>query len=111
MHFVLLVLFLKKLYHIYSTCWSFAPVLVALHSGGTVVLRCAYFSEELEQWITDGVAMETVQDGHSVVCSTSHLTAFSVIAYDSQPESLSLCTGLCVCVCVCLMARSPDWTL
>ena len=41
------------------------------------MLRCAYFSEELEQWMTDGVAMETVQDGHSVVCSATHLRAFS----------------------------------
>ena len=70
------------------------------------MLRCAYFSEELEQWMTDGVTTETVQDGHSVVCSATHLTAFSVIAYDSQPVSLSLCTGvyvcMCVCVCVCI---------
>ena len=69
------------------------------------MLRCAYFSEELEQLMTDGVTMETVKDGHSVVCSASHLTAFSVIAYDSQPVSLSLYTGVCVCgVCVCMHA-------
>ena len=53
------------------------------------MLRCAYFSEELEQWKTDGVTTETVQDGRSVVCSATHLTAFSVIAYNSQPESES----------------------
>ena len=34
--------------------------------------------------MTDGVTMETVQDGCHVVCSAIHLTAFSVIAYDSQ---------------------------
>ena len=67
------------------------------------MLRCAYFSVELEQLMTDGVTMETVKDGHSVVCSASHLTAFSVIAYDSQPVSLNLYTGVCVCVCVCGM--------
>ena len=66
------------------------------------MLRCAYFSEELEQWMTDGVTKETVQDGHSVVCPATHLTAFSVIAYDSQPVSLSLCTAVCVCVYVCV---------
>ena len=55
--------------------------------------------------MTDGVTMETVQDGRSVVCSVTHLTAFSVIAYDSQPVSLSLYTGVCVCgVCVCMRA-------
>ena len=75
------------------------------------MLRCSYFSEELEQWMTDGVTTETVEDGRSVVCSACHLTAFSVIAYDSQPVSLSLCTGVCVCVCVCLMIRSSGWTL
>ena len=47
--------------------------------------------EELEQWMTNGVTTETVQDGRSVVCSAIHLTAFSVITYDSQPVSLSLC--------------------
>ena len=41
------------------------------------MLRCSYFSEELEQWMTDGVTTETVEDGRSVVCSASHLTAFS----------------------------------
>ena len=40
--------------------------------------------------MTDGVTMETVQDGRNVVCSASHWAAFSVIAYDSQPVSLSL---------------------
>ena len=50
-------------------------------------MRCAYFSEELEQWMTDGVTMETVQDGHSVMCSATHLTALTVIAYDSQRVS------------------------
>ena len=65
------------------------------------MLRCAYFSVELEQLMTDGVTMETVKDGRSVVCSASHLTAFSVIAYSSQPVSQSLWTGVCVwCVCV-----------
>ena len=54
------------------------------------MLRCAYFSEELEQWMTDGVAMETVQDGRSVVCSATR-TAFSMIAYGSQPVSLCVC--------------------
>ena len=43
-------------------------------------MRWAYFSEELEQWMTDGVTMETVQGGCHVVCSASHLIAFSVIA-------------------------------
>ena len=46
--------------------------------------------------------MEIVQDGRSVVCSATHLTAFSVIAYDSQPVSLSVYTDVCVCVCVCV---------
>ena len=54
------------------------------------MLRCVYFSEELEQWMTDGVTMEIVEDGRMyVVCSASHWAAFSVIAYDSQ------CTGVC----------------
>ena len=73
------------------------------------MLRCAYFSKELEQWMTDGVTMKTVQDGRSVLCSATHWTAFSVIAYDSQPMNLSLCTGVsvcmvcaCVCACVCV---------
>ena len=35
------------------------------------MLRCAYFSEELEQWMTDGVTLETVQDGRSSVLSHS----------------------------------------
>ena len=70
------------------------------------MLRCAYFSEELEQWMTDGVTTETMEDGRSVVCSASHLTAFSVIAYDSQPvsltESVHWCVSVYVCVCVCV---------
>ena len=56
--------------------------------------------------MTDGITMEAVEDGHNVMCSASHWTAFSVFAYDSQPVSLNLCTG--VCVCVCLTARSPE---
>ena len=57
--------------------------------------------------MTDGVTMETVEDGCHVVCSATHWTAFSMIAYDSQPVSLSLCTGVCVCVvCVCACVHS-----
>ena len=54
--------------------------------------------------MTGGVTTETVEDGRSVVCSAIHLTTFSVIAYDGQPMTLSLCTGVCVCVCVCVCA-------
>ena len=43
--------------------------------------------------------METMEDGYNVVCSATHWTAFSVIAYDSQPVSLSLYTGVCVRAC------------
>ena len=32
------------------------------------MLRCVYFSEELEQWMNDGVTMEIVEDGRNV-CS------------------------------------------
>ena len=55
--------------------------------------------------MTDGVTMETVQDGRNVVCSASHWAAFSVIAYGSQPVSLSLYTGVCACmpVSLCIM--------
>ena len=57
---------------------------------GTVVLRCAYFNEELEQWMTDGVTTETGEDGRSVVCLATHLTAFSVIAYDGQSVNVNV---------------------
>ena len=57
------------------------------------MLRCAYFSEELEQWMTDGVAMETVPDGRGVVYSATHLTAFSDCL--RQPA----CESVCVCAC------------
>ena len=71
---------------------------------GTVVLRCAYFSEELEQWMTDGVTTVTVQDGCSVVCSATHLTALTVSAYDSQRVSpcMCVCARVCVRACVCV---------
>ena len=82
----------------------FAPVLGCLACWRDCCFEGSYFSEELEQWMTDGVTTETVEDGRSVVCSATHLTAFSVIAYDSQPVSQSLCTCVCVCVCVCVCA-------
>ena len=48
--------------------------------------------------------METVEDGRNVVHSATCWTAFSVIAYNSQPVSLNLCTSVCVvCVCVCVL--------
>ena len=72
------------------------------------MLRCAYFSEELEQWMTDGVTTVTVQDCCSVVCLATHLTALTVSAYNSQRVSPCMCVRTCVCAraCVCVCARA-----
>ena len=61
------------------------------------MLRCAYFSEELEQWMTDGVAMETVPDGRGVVYSATHLTAFSDCL--RQPACESVCVHVMLVGC------------
>ena len=51
------------------------------------MLRCAYFSGELEQLMTDGVAMETVQGGCHVVM---------------QYVCVCVCVWYVFGVCVCL---------
>ena len=49
------------------------------------MLRNAYFSQDQEIWMTDGVTTEIVEDGRQVVCMAKHLTSFTVIASDGQP--------------------------
>ena len=68
--------------------------------------------------MTNGATTETVQDGRSVVCSATHLTAFSVIAYSScslhkqttpfthitsLKEQLLLCIYTIYPTCVCIL--------
>ena len=114
MHFVLLVLFLTTIFLHIQYMLVFAPVLGCLTWWRD---RC----EDLEQWMTNGVTMETVQDGRNVVCSASHLTA--LIAYSSYSlhkhttpftpmtslkEQLLLCVYTICPTCVCdLLITQP----
>ena len=80
------------------------------------MLRCAYFNEELEQWMTDGVTTETGEDGRSVVCWATHLMAFSAIAYDGQSVAshshtlhiMVCCVSLCAPTGACSAATFED---
>ena len=114
MHFVLLVLFLTTIFFTYTVHVGVCTCCLTWWRD-----RC----EDLEQWMTNGVTMETVQDGRNVVCSASHLTAFSVIAYSSYSlhkrttpftpmtslkEQLLLCVYTICPTCVCdLLITQP----
>ena len=65
----------------------FAPVLGCIAQWRDCCVEVYYFREELEQWMTDGVTMETVEDGRNVVGSATW-TAFSVILSWSKSGSV-----------------------